>query len=257
MKTQDIKFNEIVFENRLKDYGAYALRKMYNKTLTKAVFFSVLFFLTAVSIPLIASYLKKGRNIGGLDEEHKIILVQPKEEKKKEEDIKLPEKQKVKQPTFTNIVVVDEPVVDVDFDSLRNLSQNLPIVDTAGGIIVVDADTTKTHVITIDKPKETFLIVEEMPEFPGGDAGRLAFLTSNINYPQMAKEAGIMGKVYVHFVVDENGNVVETNIIRGIGGGCDEEALRVIKAMPKWKPGKQNGIPVRVQFAFPIEFTLK
>lgn len=257
MKTQDIKLNEIVFENRIKDYGAYALRKVYNKTLTKAVFFSVLAFLTVVSIPLIANYLKKGRDIGTLVTDKTIVLNTIKDEKPKDEDIQLPEKQKEIRPAFNDFVVVDEDVQDIDFDSLKDLSVNQPIIDVGSGVVIVDEDTTTHHVITIERPKETFLIVSEMPEFPGGDRGRIEFLASNIKYPQMAKEAGIMGKVYVNFVIDENGNVVEAKLIRGIGGGCDEEAMRVINSMPKWKAGKQNGIAVRVQFSLPIEFTLK
>jgi protein TonB len=225
--------------------------------MTKAVFFSVLFFLTAVSIPLIANYLKKGRNIDNINGGTTIILDTPKEDKMKDEEIELPEKQKEVRPTFTEFLVVDEDVPDIDFDSLKDLSLNQPISDTGSGIVITDEDTTTHHVITIEKPKETYLIVAEMPEFPGGDKGRVEFMASNIKYPPMAKDAGIMGKVYVNFVVDENGNVVESKLIRGIGGGCDEEALRVINSMPKWKPGKQNGTPVRVQFSIPIEFTLK
>jgi TonB family protein len=142
-------------------------------------------------------------------------------------------------------------------DSLKNLADNRLPIDSGNFIFIPDKDTNNHHVITIDKPKETYLIVTEMPEFPGGDAGRVEFLSVNIKYPQMAKETGVMGKVYVNFVIDENGYVVESKLIRGIGGGCDEEAMRVIRSMPKWKSGKQNGIPVRVQFSLPIEFTLR
>ncbi|MBL7906183.1 MAG: energy transducer TonB [Bacteroidales bacterium] len=103
---------------------------------------------------------------------------------------------------------------------------------------------------------EIFTMVEESPSFPGGDEARIRFLTENINYPQIARESSIHGTVYVTFVVERNGNVTDVRVLRGIGGGCDEEAIRVIKAMPKWSPGKQRGKPVRVQFNMPIKFTL-
>lgn len=104
--------------------------------------------------------------------------------------------------------------------------------------------------------QEIFQVVENAPAFPGGDLGRMKFLQDNIKYPIMAKESGIQGTVYVTFVVERNGSVTDVKILRGIGGGCDEEALRVVKNMPKWEPGKQRGKPVRVQFNMPIKFTL-
>ncbi len=104
--------------------------------------------------------------------------------------------------------------------------------------------------------QQIFMVVENAPAFPGGDAGRMKFLQDNIKYPQMARESGIQGTVYVTFVVERNGNVTDVKILRGIGGGCDEEAVRVVQNMPKWEPGKQRGKPVRVQFNMPIKFTL-
>jgi len=104
--------------------------------------------------------------------------------------------------------------------------------------------------------QEVFLVVENAPAFPGGDAARMKFLQDNIKYPVMAKESGIQGTVYVTFVVERSGAVTDVKILRGIGGGCDEEAVRVVKNMPKWEPGKQRGKPVRVQFNMPIKFTL-
>jgi len=104
--------------------------------------------------------------------------------------------------------------------------------------------------------QEIFQVVENAPAFPGGDMARMKFLQDNIKYPQMARESGIQGTVYVTFVVERNGSVTDVKILRGIGGGCDEEAMRVVKNMPKWEPGKQRGKPVRVQFNMPIKFTL-
>ena len=104
--------------------------------------------------------------------------------------------------------------------------------------------------------QQIFMVVENAPSFPGGDAARMKFLQDNIKYPQMARESGIQGTVYVTFVVERSGAVTDVKILRGIGGGCDEEAVRVVQNMPKWEPGKQRGKPVRVQFNMPIKFTL-
>jgi len=108
-----------------------------------------------------------------------------------------------------------------------------------------------------EEEAQVFFIVEEMPEFPGGEEARTRFLLENIKYPQMARESGIQGVVYVTFVVEPDGSISNVRVIRGIGGGCDEEAIRVVKMMPKWIPGNQRGKPVRVQFNMPIKFTLQ
>lgn len=105
--------------------------------------------------------------------------------------------------------------------------------------------------------EEVFTIVEEMPSFPGGEAKLFEYLGKNIKYPQIAKEAGISGVVYVNFVVGTSGNITDVKVLRGIGGGCDEEAVRVVKNMPKWKAGKQRGKPVKVSYNLPIRFSLK
>ncbi len=103
---------------------------------------------------------------------------------------------------------------------------------------------------------EIFTVVEESPQFPGGDDARIRFLAENINYPHEAREASIHGTVYISFVIEIDGTINDVRVLRGIGGGCDEEAVRVIRNMPRWLPGKQRGKPVRVQFNMPIKFSL-
>lgn len=126
----------------------------------------------------------------------------------------------------------------------------------------VDEDT-EVDVVIEEEPEEEvveeeiFTIVENMPEFPGGTEELFKYLGKNIKYPPMAKDAGIKGKVYVTFVVDKNGSIDDVKVLRGIGGGCDEEAIRVVKGMPKWSPGKQRGKSVRVQYNLPINFILR
>ena len=102
----------------------------------------------------------------------------------------------------------------------------------------------------------TYVRVQKMPQFGNGDADLLNYLAKNIKYPRRALELGISGIVYLKFVVDKKGNVRDVQLLRGIGGGCDEEAVRKVKAMPNWKPGKQMGKPVNVYYNLPVKFTL-
>ena len=98
---------------------------------------------------------------------------------------------------------------------------------------------------------------EVMPEFPGGEQAMMDFVANNVKYPKEAMEKEISGRVLVSFVVEKDGSINETEVVKGIGGGCDEEAVRVVKAMPKWKPGKEKGKAVRVSFMLPIVFKLQ
>ena len=133
--------------------------------------------------------------------------------------------------------------------------------------LLIDAEADETteieEYIAIEVEEEVvdeaaiFTVVESMPEFKGGMAELYAYLGSNIKYPVMAKESGIQGKVYVTFVVERDGSITDVKVLRGIGGGCDEEAIRVVQTLPRWKPGKQRGKPVRVQYNLPVRFTLQ
>ena len=104
--------------------------------------------------------------------------------------------------------------------------------------------------------EEIFTFVEEYPEFPGGEKALYEYIKNNVNYSELAIKTNIEGTVYVEFVVEKDGSISDVKVLRGIGGGCDEEAVRVVKSMPKWKPGKQRGQPVRVYYTLPIDFKL-
>jgi protein TonB len=114
----------------------------------------------------------------------------------------------------------------------------------------VDSNTVKKSSFTC------YMIVEEIPSYPGGDEARIKFIQDNLQYPIVAKQNNIQGTVYVKFMVEANGTISDINILKGIGGGCDEEALRVVKIMPKWLPGSQNGKPTKIYFNMPIIFKL-
>ncbi len=126
-----------------------------------------------------------------------------------------------------------------------------------------DEETEMEEFIPIEVEEEVveeapiFTVVESMPEFKGGMQQLYTYLGNNIKYPVMAKESGIQGKVYVTFVVEKDGSITDVKVLRGIGGGCDEEAVRVVQSMPRWSPGKQRGKPVRVQYNLPVRFTLQ
>ncbi|MCD6112021.1 MAG: TonB family protein [Bacteroidales bacterium] len=119
-------------------------------------------------------------------------------------------------------------------------------------------ETKKVKTIeTAVKNDSVYLVVDIVPKFPNGEKARLNYIASNIKYPKEAREKGIQGTVYVTFIIEADGSVTNARILRGIGGGCDKEALRVIENMPKWIAGKQDGKPVRVQFNMPIKFSLE
>ena len=147
----------------------------------------------------------------------------------------------------------------------------LKIVDNDATItneaVVFDADAKNaenteikpvvTEIEDEDVEETIYVVVEEEPDFPGGMEALLKYLQENIQYPQLAKENNITGKVFVTFVVEKDGRVTQVKLLRDIGGGCGNEAMRVVKAMPKWKPGKQQGRPVRTQFNLPVVFNLR
>ena len=142
-----------------------------------------------------------------------------------------------------NIEVDDDISIDVEAD------QNTEVQEYVAPVRVDEEESAEEAQI--------FMVVESMPEFPGGEPALYKFLGENIKYPQMAKESGIQGRVFVTFVVERNGSVTDVRVLRGIGGGCDEEAIRVVQSMPTWTPGKQRGKSVRVQYNLPVKFTLQ
>ncbi len=162
--------------------------------------------------------------------------------------------QKVKPPPpppprqVTQIKIVDDDVdveddldIDVEADDATEFEEYVPPEEEEEEV----------------EEQQIFQVVENMPEFPGGRAALMKYLATNIKYPPYAKEAGIQGRVFINFVVEKDGSITAVKVLRGIGGGCDEEAIRVVKNMPKWSPGMQRGKPVRVSFNLPVKFTLQ
>ena len=212
----------------------------------KRVFFIQIGLIVALAVVLFAfewkSYDKSESSLGqrAIDNTPEEIIPITKQE------VKPPPPKPPPQTTILNIVE-DDVEIDDDIEIDAEADENTEMQE----YIPVDDDEEEVQEM------EIFTVVEDAPGFPGGDEARIKYLQNNIKYPQMARESGIQGTVYVTFVVERDGKVTNVQILRGIGGGCDEEAIRVIKNMPRWNPGKQRGKPVRVQFNMPIKFTLQ
>ena len=156
--------------------------------------------------------------------------------------------QPVEQPQqTTQLEIVDDNVETEDININAEVEQNEVIEE------YVAPEVVEEEVVE----QEIFQIVEEMPSFPGGEGKLLEYVATHIKYPQIARETGIQGRVFVGFVVEPDGSISNVKLLRGIGGGCDEEAMRVIKSLPKWKPGKQRGKAVRVSYQIPVLFKLQ
>ncbi len=147
----------------------------------------------------------------------------------------------------TELIIVDDDV-EIDEEFIIDVEATVFTEVQEFAPIIVEEEEVVEDVI--------FTVVEDQPSFPGGEEARIRFLQENLRYPQMAREAGIQGTVFVTFVVERDGSVTDVRVLRGIGGGCDEEAVRVVRNMPNWQPGRQRGQAVRVQFNMPIRFVL-
>ena len=130
----------------------------------------------------------------------------------------------------------------------------LPLID--GGAVVESEPPANSKNEVIRKSEQVFSIVEEQPQFPGGTIAMSGYLSNNIRYPVAAANAGVEGRVFLSFVVSKTGNISDITILKGLGFGCDAEAVRIVSSFPKWKPGKQNGIPVNVKYNLPIHFRI-
>lgn len=137
-----------------------------------------------------------------------------------------------------NIIGVDEPIPTEDPDANKSSQPEMPVA------------------VKVDESNQIFTAVEQNPEFMGGMDALLKFLQKNLRYPTPAVNANVGGKVFMQFVVGQDGSITKVDVLKGIGFGCDEEAQRVVKLMPRWSPGKQSGRPVAVRYTLPISFQL-
>lgn len=256
--------NELVFENKNKNYGAYDLRKKYNRTVTIALIITGASFLFAVSLPMILDWIKQQQEelVVPIDNTVVDLTAPPPIDEAEPPPPPPPPPPVMETVKFTPPVVTDDEVID---EPPPLQTEETPQISTqtqegTGDEVIIIPDEG-TGVVAPAK-EEIFTIVEQMPSFPGGDAAMMKWIKDkieSIGYPQMEKEAGISGTCYVTFVIDKEGNVVDSKLLRGVSGGpgYDKVALTVVKAMPKWTAGKQNGRSVSVQYNLPIKFTIR
>ena len=166
----------------------------------------------------------------------------------------------VKQLKFTPPKIVEDEKVVEEAPTLKELKE-APVITsgpTVEGPVVVDLPPTPVINEVIEEEKDkVYTVVEQLPQFPGGDQAMYTFIQKNLKYPQQAIQAGIEGRVFVSFIVDKDGNVSNVKAEKGIGGGCDQEAVRVIKMMSGFSPAKQNGRPVTYRYIVPVKFKLQ
>ncbi|GAB1419193.1 energy transducer TonB [Bacteroidales bacterium] len=165
-------------------------------------------------------------------------------------------------PITDQTVKPPPPAPVVQTTVLQIVEDNVQVEDVKINVEVDQKAAIEVYVPPVREEEEVveaeiFTVVESMPEYPGGAEEMMRFIAQNIKYPPIARESGIQGRVFVNFVVEPNGSVSSVKVLRGIGGGCDEEAIRVVQSMPKWTPGRQRGKAVRVSFNLPVRFTLQ
>jgi protein TonB len=249
-------FDDIVFENRNKEYGAYQLRKKYNRVVLFATFVGVMVLATAIIVPYIRASNQAHQKMRDANE----VIAEMANDLQKEE---APPPPPPPPPPPSEQQAVVKYVAPVVVDSVKVEDQkNLLISDeqvssTVNKEVVEVVEQKQEEVQTEKEEQQVFVVVEEMPEFPGGETALRAFIGKAIVYPTVAQENGIQGKVFVTFVVNKDGSVSNAKIARGVDASLDAEALRVVSTLPKWKPGKQRGVPVRVSYTVPISFKLQ
>ncbi|RDV14114.1 energy transducer TonB [Pontibacter diazotrophicus] len=264
--------DDIVFEGRNKAYGAYLLRKLYNNHITKAAIIATVLFLLFISIPLIAKMIE--------GEEEEVVVERivtevdlapppPIDEATPPPPPPPPPDLPPPPPPVRATVKYTPPVVKRDEEVQQE--EEIPDVEVLeevdAGIETVEGDPDApmdlgeidgtSDVVAEVVEEKPYTYVEQMPEFPGGETEMLRYLGKNIRYPAAAQRAGIEGIVVLSFVISRTGEISEIEVIKNLGGGTDEEAVRVVKSMPKWTPGKQNGRTVPVRYTLPVRYTIK
>ncbi|AMR31144.1 energy transducer TonB [Mucilaginibacter sp. PAMC 26640] len=257
---------DVVFTGRNKAYGAYDLRKTNPRNTNKALFIGVAVFVFLISFKTILNKLEGF--IPKADEKVKVtevVLPPPPVDETKKPPPPPPEppKPKVDQVRFPPPVVKpDNEVREKDPPTVKELEVADPGPKDQKGDpnadIKIDEPVGNSDVkqVVEENPNQIFTAVEKQPTFPGGEGGFGKYLSKNLRYPAIARENNVQGRVVLTFVVERDGSLTDIKVLRPLGSGTDEEAIRVLKSSPKWSPGIQNGRPVRVQYSIPINFAL-
>ena len=249
-------FDDIVFEDRNKEYGAYRLRKRYNRNVSIALLIGVLIIATAVITPYINAKALEGRakraerqveiKMEKLDQPTELVAPPPPPPP--------PPTDVVQQQRYVPPVVVDS-IKPEEVKQLMTADQAQSEVTNKEVVEVVQQ--VKEEVQEAEAEEVPFVVVEEMPMYPGGDVELLKYIMEHVQYPEVAKENNIQGRVIVRFCVTAKGGVSQVSVLKGVDPELDKEAIRVVNTLPAFKPGKQGGKPVPVWYMVPITFTLK
>ena len=270
----DNNWVDLVFEGRNKEYGAYVLRKDTGKRNVKSMLlvFAVIIAIMAAVAAKVAIENAFPKKVAMETDVELSKLAQKKEAKvEKKAPVKVEEQkvvEKVKSSVkFTPPVIKKDSEVkpEEELKSQEDLNKTNTAIgsfdvkgnDEAGGEVL----KAKEVIAQPEPPKEeetkVFDVVEVMPSFPGGQGALFEWLSKNIKYPVVAEENGVQGRVIVTFVVERNGSITDVQVVKSVDPSLDKEAVRVVKAMPHWIPGKQNGSAVRVKFTVPVTFRLQ
>ena len=252
-------FDEIVFEFRNKEYGAYILRKKYNKYMTISLLIGIAVICTALITPYLSA--KADFERGEAREEREVIVEMENLEMPSDEFAPPPPppppppSEAVQQARYVPPVVVDsvspeEEAVFMTFDEIAEV-----VVDRAVDEVIEVAAVAVE--IEEEVVQEAFIVVEEMPMYPGGDTELLRFLQENVVYPERAKENNIQGRVFLQFVVTARGTIGEVRVLRGVDPLLDAAAVEAVGKLPPFRPGRQGGVAVPVWYQVPITFQLR
>jgi protein TonB len=258
--------DDIVFEGRNQSYGAYVLRRIYSRHLVAGLTFSVMLCLLLVGIPVLVQRLWPVEVVVPeipLDKDIVFTQVElPKTEAPPTQQhavvvtprFEVPTKV-IKDDPLTKPQDTTEPQTITDPNAVTG---PVAIEGTTGPVIGAGPATgpagTDSNVVVAPPPAAPFVHAEVMPEFAGGLDALRQYMQRNLHYPRQALAAGVSGKVFVAFTVQASGDISDVQVLKGLGYGTDEEATRVIKAMPTWTPGRQNSHPVAVRYTLPITF---
>jgi protein TonB len=271
----DNRWVDLVFEGKNQAYGAYQLRKDTGKRNVKALVWVLIgiAIIFAVAYANLAIQNAMKQNVAVETDVELSKLSQKKKEAKVErkEPVKVEVEQKVVEKVKSSVKFTapeikkdDEVKPEDEIKSQDDLSKTNTAIGTfdVKGNDEAEGEVLKAKEVVVDeKPKEeetkVFDVVEQMPSFPGGDAELMKFLSTHIKYPVVAEENGIQGRVIATFVVERDGSISDVKVIKSVDPSLDKEAIRVLKSMPKWIPGKQNGAAVRVKYTVPVTFRLQ
>ena len=271
----DNSWVDLVFENKNKEYGAYVLRKETGKRNVKALIWVLIgiaaIFAIAYANLAIQNAIKQNASIDTDVELSKLAQKKEAKVERKEEVKKVELEQKVVEKVKSSVKFTAPEIKKDDEvkpeDELKS-QDDLSKTNTAIGVYNVEGndeaegEVLKAKEVVVDeKPKEeetkVFDVVEQMPQFPGGPQALFEYLSKNIKYPVVAEENGIQGRVIVTFVVERDGSITDVKVAKSVDPSLDKEAMRVVKSMPNWIPGKQNGSAVRVKYTVPVTFRLQ